>query len=38
MAGWLARLICKVFVVVKNFVLDLFIKAVPDIIFGKEGI
>lgn len=36
MVGWLARLICKVVVVVKNIVLDTFIGLVPGIIFGKE--
>lgn len=38
MFGWIARLVCKVVVVIKNFVLDTFIGMVPDLIFGKEGI
>lgn len=38
MFGWLARLICKVVVVIKDFVLDIFIGMTPNIIFGKEGI
>ena len=38
MLGWMARLICKAFVIVKDIVLDFFIGMVPDMIFGREGI
>lgn len=38
MFGWLARLICKAVVTIKNIVLDIFINMTPNIIFGKEGI
>lgn len=35
MLGWIARLICKVVIAVKNFLLDNFIEMSHDIVFGK---